>query len=299
MTKECVLNELSILDFDEHRHNAASTMASFVALWDTVGATRLSIWEEVLAYEPSSDEGRLLKQRYGHLLRIGDKSARDRDQWRRVRARFNRAEAFATSSPETATFKGSPARGLNGAHKMSGLALSLDTEDRWDAPWLDLKLGPILVGPVRHAAQKKHLAQHEDWAPLTDSERLRFLLESSKTEHKPASEYRSGKHVQGATDEKRKSIASKPGGNAQYLSHWRGEKVTDDQIRHWEEEALSRVRSGSDACTVHHRGSGMYWVFCDLGEVVGYEGGTGEPITSVRVERSSGTVHSHPRRPPT
>ena len=182
------------------------------------------------------------------------------------------------------------------AYPTSGLALSLDIEGRWDAPWLDLKLGSIPVERVRHAAQAKHLAQHEDWPPLTDSERLRFLLESSNTVHKPASEYGSGKHVRGATNEERARIARKPGGAAQYLSHRGYERVTDDQIRRWEEDALSRVRSGAGACDVQPRGSGTYWVFCDLGEVVGYEGGTGEPITSVRVERSSGAVHSHPRR---
>lgn len=299
MHKECVLNELSILDFDKYRHDVLSLVQGVENLRHAAGATRLSIWQEVLGPEPETEMGRRIYERYSDMLRIGGTSGRVRDQWRQARKVFDRLNAFDANHSESATLNGNPAHGLDRAHKMRGLALSLDTEGRWDTSWLDLKPGSIPVERVRHAARTEHLAKHEDWAPLDDIERLRFLLESSNTVHKPASEYGSGKHVRGATNEERARIARKPGGAAQYLSHRGDERVTDDQIRRWEEDALSRVRSGAGACNVQPRGSGTYWVFCDLGEVVGYEGGTGEPITSVRVERSSGAVHSHPRRTPT
>ena len=135
---------------------------------------------------------------------------------------------------------------------------------------------------------------------LSDIERLRLQLAMATPDHEAASHYSHGKHVRGQTNEERKDNARRASrGESQYFATLpNGAPVTDATIQQWEMKALDRVRTGQN-CTVVPRGEG-FWVYRDLGEPAGYVGapeGDDEPTSWVRVELSSGTVHSHPRRP--
>lgn len=306
MEKECVFNELSMNDVDVRSHDILTLWEKLSKLREAVRPGRFALWAPLL------DSQTIVGKRFNEIkLAAQPRRPEDRDRWRQFLSLLSSAEDFAEEYAEEARFGEDPsvgapghsARGLWRAQRQQALALSLATAGRWNAfelPITLFKLPLLEEGEptlrkdiVRHASEEAHLAAHADWPPLDEVDRLRIALMGSTT-HVPASGYRAGKHVAGRTNEQRAENARQPAGVSQYMAFTAGQNVTDDTIRYWEKLVLERVKQGG-ACTVERRGV-MYWVFCDLGTPVGYEGGTGEVISSVRVEWSGGHVHSHPRQ---
>lgn len=304
MQKDCVLNELSIGDIDVHRHDVLSLMEQLGKLREIVGAERISMWHEIRT--PKTDTGHRVNKQIGVLRGMARRaSPRDKDKWQRALRLFDRAEEFTDELAEEVQFDRAPAYGLGRAHRLGAIALSLGSGDRWIEPWLRVRIMALQTssgmieertGDVRHASESKHLDQHIDWQPLQDMDRLRILLETSLPRHMPASNYCGGKHVKGTTNDERKENARKPGGVNQYLAARGGEPVADHVISRWEQQALEQVKSARSPL-VERRGN-TYFVYCDLGEPVGYQAPLGEFTSWIRVEWSSRAVHSHPRRPP-
>ncbi len=120
---------------------------------------------------------------------------------------------------------------------------------------------------------------------------VRIMFATGK--HTPATDYK--KHVVGTTNEAREKNAAK---NSQYYrTDEGGETVTDDRIKQWEREGLQRGTIDPG------RSDGTYHVYYQAPENVGYaspdKGGKKPTVTdTVRVEYSSGEVHSHPREIP-
>ncbi len=304
MLKECVLNELAILAFDTQRQDRLLLLEQLAKLPKIVGA-RLSLWKDLR--DPSTEAGHRFGE-FWHAARQASAGASERDQLRRLGSFFAKAEEFDTTSSDDVRFGEDLAHGLGRAYRIRGLALSLRSASSWIEPWLPVTIESMAFGAteidrkpgrVRHASTEAHLAEHDDWGPLDEIDRLRICLETTGATHMPASSYSRGKHVRGMTNEERANNARGPSGQGQYLALEGESQVSDDRIRQWEEEALARVKSKSSReYTVEYHGGRTFYIFCDMGETVGYEGSTGEPISRVRVEWSSGTVHSHPRRPP-
>lgn len=304
MLKECVLNELAILAFDTQRQDRLLLLEQLAKLPKIVGA-RLSLWKDLR--DPSTEAGHRFGE-FWQAARQASAGASERDQLRRLGSFFAKAEEFDTTSSDDIRFGEDLAHGLGRAYRIGGLALSMCGASSWSEPWLPVTIESMSARSteidrkpdrVRHASTEVHLAEHHDWGPLEEIDRLRICLEITGAIHMPASAYVYGKHVRGMTNEARANNARGPGGQGQYLAHEGECKVSDDRIRQWEEEAVARVKAKSSReCTVEYHGGKTFYIFCDMGEIVGYEGATAEPITRVRVEWSSGTVHSHPRRPP-
>lgn len=309
MDRECVLNELSIDDVNARQHNVLALVEQLAALPRLVGTAGISLWHEVLDKNAAGGQGLQRLRAAGGALRLAD-----HDQWRRAFRLFTGAQPFVDELAEEVQLGPAgaggdapvPGRGLGRAHRMNGLALSLNSANRWLKPWIDVHVISFQDGSpelhtrevrVRHASEAQHVREHSDnnWPPLADVDRLRVELETSRTTHVAASKYCSGKHVKGTTNEERQERAARPAGLGQYFAEHDGRRVNDDVIRGWEKKALSLVQSGMP-CTVKRHG-GAYHVYCDLGEDVGYLGDTGKATSCVRVEWSMGSVHSHPRLP--
>jgi hypothetical protein len=144
---------------------------------------------------------------------------------------------------------------------------------------------------VRHASQREHLAHHDSsWlARSTDTLAVfRRNVDPWQSRHVAASQY--AKHTRGKTNEERRNNARSQEGAGQYLAE-RG-----DVIEGWEREALVAAWLGEDGVRLSRHGEGRtFFVFAGRAHAVGYAGGTGHEVRLLRVEWSSGDVHSHPR----
>lgn len=300
-TRDFILNELSLDDFDTRKHDALELAERFGAVWRALGRGDLWVWNRLLE-TPETGWHRLLR-----CLR----AAKDKDRWRSAARVFDRAQPFADELASDVRYFPAPnaegilARGLGRAARIGGLSLSLRTEDRWNIPWLDVTEVALRSesselsnrqSRVRNAADRTHLAEHREWVAPDDVGRLRILLEAGATTHVSASNYRGGKHVRGATNDQRRMNARSPAGDAQYLAERDGQRITDATVQGWEQRVLDQVREGG-ACLVERHG-GAYHIYCDLAERVGYLSPSGDPTSCVRVEWSAGHVHSHPRLKP-
>ena len=119
-------------------------------------------------------------------------------------------------------------------------------------------------------------------------------FESMPTTYKPASEYQNGKHVGGATNDDRIKRARKADGDGQYFAEIDGVQVTDAMITGWETEVIELAMKGDKDVTVEIKG-GTFYFYYTFEHFVGYASPGANRTKRVRVEWSSGTVHSHPR----
>lgn len=198
MHKECVFNELSLLEFDTRFHDGTMLMEKLSTLCKIVGATQLSMWCEVK--DPDTAIGR----RFHELYYRRPNKVMNPDLWKKVRRVFDRAADFSAESGETSqiatelarSLSNSAGQGLARARQLRGLALSLATADHWMEAWIPA-IDARTEKAARHAASEAHLAEHQDWAPLTYTERLRIALATSQPNHVDASQYK--KHMNGTT----------------------------------------------------------------------------------------------------
>lgn len=196
---------------------------------------------------------------------------------------------------------GSKAQGLLAAFLLDGLAVSLPSEEIWSGPKIDIEiLSETDPEPkqaiTRNISNEGHLDAHAAWLEIRDPALAKFrrLVEPHACRHKPASSY--GKHVRGKTNPHRKKNAISTG-HGQFLAKIDATSVTDAQIRQWETEALNMVWSGSQNFRVSAKtDANTFYIFHERSHPVGYDGLTGEEVYTLRVEWSSGEVHSHPRR---
>lgn len=298
MTKECAMNELSILDIDPRHHDVFSILQRFVDLCHIAGVRQPSVWQDLK--EPEKDASK----RFSAMMKLGQSGSKDRDAWRRILRFFDEAASFEDNLLEDIRSEGQIARGLGRALRLQGLAVSLDSHEKWRVPFLEVQVHVLddvreeeihRIENVRHAAERRNLDAHDDWHALDEKDRLRIRLENIPVNHKPASAYR--KHVNGTTNEHRRNNARGPNGKNQYLAEREGVTVTDDVVSNWETAALARVKLGGN-CIVEYHGGNTFHVYCDLGESIGYEAPDGDMTSWIRVEwTSSGAVHSHPRSP--
>lgn len=299
MTKECAMNELSILDIDPRRHDVFSMLRDFVDLCHIAGVRRISLWHEL------KESGKDVSKPYHAMIQSGQRACKERDAWRRISRFFDAAESFEDSLLlEEIRSEGQMARGLGQALRLQGLALSVNSHEKWRVPFRQVDVHALDEGRyeethrienVRHAAERKNLDAHDEWQAFDEMDRLRIRLKNATVNHKPASEY--GKHVNGTTDQQRRNNASGPKGKNQYFAVRNGAAVTDDVIANWEAAALAQVKEGGK-CLVEYHGGNTFHVYCDLGENIGYEAPDGDMTSWIRVEwTSSGAVHSHPRSP--
>lgn len=201
-----------------------------------------------------------------------------------------------------------PARGLFAAFLLDSLALSLDVEP-WNDPFrIDLHilrltgseeretLGRTVV-QARHAARSEHLKEHKKaWlGRSTDVLAVyRRQVDPWKSQHVPASKYAQGKHVRGQTNDERRqnAIATR---NGQFVAELQGRPVTDSRVSKWEREALLAAWEGSDIAALIRHEHGNFHLEFQQQHPVGFTGGSGRETRRMRVEWSSGHVHSHPR----
>lgn len=298
MTKECAMNELSILDIEPRRHDVFSMLQRFVELCQIAGVRRISVWQDL------TDPDKEAHKSFSVMMKWGQSSSNDKDAWRRVHSFFNTAEYYEDNLLEETRCEKQAARGLGRALRLQGLAVSLDSHEKWRVPLIQVHVHALDEGRyeethrienVRHAAERKNLDAHDDWHALDEMDRLRIRLENVPVNHKPASEY--NKHVNGTTNQHRRNNARGPKGKNQYFAERDGTTVTDDVIANWEAAALAQVKQGGN-CLVEYHGGNTFHVYCDLGEDIGYEAPDGDITSWIRVEwTSSGAVHSHPRSP--
>ncbi|HEU4326217.1 MAG TPA: DUF4157 domain-containing protein [Roseiflexaceae bacterium] len=135
---------------------------------------------------------------------------------------------------------------------------------------------------------KKQLAANNR---ALEDKATRIMFATGK--HTPATEYK--KHVVGATNEAREKNAAKNG--QYYRTDENGQTVTDERIKQWERDGLQNGTIDPG------RSDGTYHVYYEAPERVGYaapdkKGGEASKSRSVRVEYSSGEIHSHPREIP-
>ena len=297
MTKECAMNELSIHDIDPRRHDVFSMLQRFVELCRITGG-KILVWQDL------TDREKEAHKPFSAMMKWGQSSSKDRDGWRRVQSFFNTEEYYEDNLLEEIRYKEQISRGLGRALRLRGLAVSLDSHEKWRVPFLEVHAHVLdderceethRIENVRHAAERTNLDSHDDWPAFDEMDRLRIRLETSRVNHKPASEY--GKHVNGTTNQHRRNNACGPKGKNQYLAERDGTTVTDDVVANWEAKALAQVKEGGK-CLVEYHGGNTFHVYCDLGENIGYEAPDGEMTSWIRVEwTSSGAVHSHPRSP--
>lgn len=239
----------------------------------------------------------------------------DKDERRQLARQIDRGQVIDERDPPDvfaqwedrgvdATWQGRSARGLFAAFLLDSLALSLAVEP-WDAPQVEigvLRLGNANDGEisvvVRHAAQPEHLEHHPASWLGRSTETLavyRREVDPWRSQHVPASHYGHGKHVRGATNSERhrNAVAS---GNGQFLATLDHQTVTDPLIESWEREALAAPWQEPAGTRIERHGEGRtFYVDSRRRHPVGFAGGSGRESRRMRVEWSSGNVHSHPR----
>jgi len=152
------------------------------------------------------------------------------------------------------------------------------------------------IGAHLRDLSKKHpdIETLGEFAVLPMSKDFKAFLRATETPsaHQPASSYSGGKHVRGPTNAVRQTNSTKGGPGQYFATLSDGTKVDDAMIQQWERRALDLARRG-DGDVTKHGGGHTFHAYVDVGFDVGYADGT---VTRVmRVEWSSGTVHSHPR----
>lgn len=282
MPKDCTFNDLSISD--AKHDDGHEKISRLVELFRIVGRDAV-MWLPAAIYsaEAFKKADKLIRQKG------------TRDRLRIWKSFLDTASWFGDEASPQASYQGTPAVGLGLAYHLKGIALSIE-DDKWREPWLDIVLHKPDVSEaakVRHADREASLQGHEEWTALTDADRLRVLLHLRPSRHNPASTY--AKHVRGANNGARQENASRPSAPGQFLAQTADGQVTDATIQMWERQAFAIVDNGGDCIVASH--GGAYHVYCNLGHVVGYIGGTGRETHWIRVEWSAGFVHSHPHEP--
>jgi len=156
------------------------------------------------------------------------------------------------------------------------------------------------IGKIRDEVDgiQKSLKKEQEIQP-TGIEEVDKFIEQYKVMgavYKPASEYK--KHVVGATNEERKGAARAKQaqvGAGQYFAEIDGVQVTDAMITGWETEVIELAMKGDKDVTVEIKG-GTFYFYYTFEHFVGYASPGANRTKRVRVEWSSGAVHSHPRK---
>jgi hypothetical protein len=190
------------------------------------------------------------------------------------RAIIDRVDQLARSDPKHKGFLPAIEQVSQHWHDTSGAATSdelkaLAIDDfktiKKQAIDLEHQIKPDSAQPAPTDEQKK------------EQELRRRFLDPAETRHMPASAY--AKHTKGRNNEERKDNAKSAG---QYLAD-----LDDAGILALERKALANGQ-------IVDRG-GMYFIFYDCGQTVGYSAPSQQETSTIRVEWSSGFVHSHPR----
>jgi hypothetical protein len=113
------------------------------------------------------------------------------------------------------------------------------------------------------------------------AELRKIFLDPIQTRYIAASIYL--KHVKGGDNESRKAHATGPDSAGQYFANF-----TDADINKLEKEALAKGE-------ILTRGGRTYHIYYNFPYNIGYASPSGEETNRIRVEWSSGNVHSHPR----
>lgn len=203
-----------------------------------------------------------------------------------------------------AVWRGQPAQGLFAAFLADSLAVSLPVES-WNRAKVEIQ---VLRGKsvensvsitVRHAACSEHLAEYsESWLQRSEDALAWYRREVDpwKADYIHASKYSSRKHVRGRDNAARQKAANKAGAAGQFVAEHEGGKVTDHEIASWERAALVEAWLGEgEAAVSRHDGGRTFFVISERCHPVGFVGGSGRETCLLRVEWSSGSVHSHPR----
>lgn len=198
--------------------------------------------------------------------------------------------------------------GLLAAHVLESIAISVDTEDCWNRSEITITLRSHDEAPeestpsegrvsVRHVCRFEHLDSHKSWLSQRDGTRSAFrqLVDPTQCHHVPARQY--AKHVSGNTNADRQRQAKKTR-NSQFLAKLDGRRITDATIEQWEKDSLADAWFGRAECSIVLHSPQTFYVYASKAHLTGYEGGSGEPVDSLRVEWSSREVHSHPRKRP-
>lgn len=192
------------------------------------------------------------------------------------------------------------AAGLTAAMRAEALAISF-TQPIWNESIVTIAhRDGSPTANVLHASTRAHAAVHRVWLDRTASplDMLRRQLVVSRVVHMPASAYTSGKHVKTKTNGGRRAKAEAIGGAGQFLAERDGRPFGDAEIQAVEALVLDEVRRGTLYRDAVVEGSGVtFKVYARLDAVIGYHGGSGYETNWIRVEFSSGEVHSHPHTP--
>lgn len=242
----------------------------------------------------------------------------DREQRRRLRSFSNRSPLLDSSdSPELigrfedlgieASWEGLRADGLLAALLLNGIAISALTDDHWDRSSVEFLVTDLVERAtstelvnrrqvVPHASTSDNARAHLSWLMQRDPVlgHFRSRVHIAGASHIEASGYSQGKHMCGRTNEARKRSAISTG-NGQFIASHNGESVGDKDIHDWELSGLKAAWGGK--AEVKEHGSGTFYIYHRLAHTIGYVCKSGQTTCTIRIEWSSGTVHSHPRGP--
>lgn len=278
MIRSCAFNELSLVGEPDIKE-----LLTLAAVLQEAGSRRLVVPGARLGIDPTVR----LWDAIGRL----DKVHRD-ERLKLLKTRLDRCPVDDTV---TVRYQGRIGLGLRLAWIDAGLALSLSLE-AWDKTELDIEIERDGAAPIthrlQHASTLLHVAEHLPVGDRTPTDALRIALERRSSQHIKASRYDGGKHVRGQNNNTR---AREAAFNGQFLAEINGVPVDDETIASWERAALDAIRAGQ-TIPVEAHGTGFFVMFRHA-DVVGYAAPHGIQTQWVRVEWSSGTVHSHPIGP--
>jgi hypothetical protein len=159
----------------------ASGMRTFVGV-----LRELRRWRDIsLATQSPLDQAELAD---GYYYAQWRNDARNRDEHRFIQRMRDRCTTFTAALHDAAApdrddiwhrHNGVDVHGLGAAQMTDGLAVSLPLAPDWDTAWLELRIEELSEDPetgetvadeypetIRHASQKAHLRDHEEWGRL-------------------------------------------------------------------------------------------------------------------------------------
>ncbi|MFJ7047351.1 hypothetical protein ACIQVC_28710 [Streptomyces sp. NPDC101112] len=158
-----------------------------------VGVLReLRRWRDIsLATQSPLDQAELA---HGYYYAQWRNDARNRDEHRFIQRMRDRCTTFTAALHGAAAsgrddishrHNGVDVQGLGAALMADGLAVSLPLAPDWDTAWLELRIEELSEDPetgdtvvdeypetIRHASQKAHLGEHEEWGRLEGLDRV-------------------------------------------------------------------------------------------------------------------------------
>ncbi|MEE1766352.1 hypothetical protein [Streptomyces sp. SP18BB07] len=149
-------------------------------------------WRDIsLATQSPLDQAELA---HGYYYAQWRNDARNRDEHRFIQRMRDRCTTFTAALHGAAAsgrddishrHNGVDVQGLGAALMADGLAVSLPLAPDWDTAWLELRIEELSEDPetgdtvvdeypetIRHASQKAHLGEHEEWGRLEGLDRV-------------------------------------------------------------------------------------------------------------------------------